>query len=354
MSAKLLIMGMLCYQSSLYGGTTNAPIVGGGPYCGVYCVQAALAALGTPADMAALMDARYVTSFNGSSAIDLIRAVRDQGADAQMFTGLSLSTLRLANQPIILHVRKAGFGNPFSHWVLFLGMEGDQARILDPPHELEQWDLGDVAAVWNGVGVVVSKEPIDRWPMLALDVVVNVLLAGAALLLVLLSRHWLLGGGHSTRLPAIGGTAVLLLSSAGLLALVWHFCLPEGFARSPTALRLVRAQHFQRSFPEVDVELIKRIARQEEPDTVLVDARFPGAFAMGHIPGAINIPVTSHVQGLKRPGFLNPAARYVVYCQSAGCEWSDLIANKLSMVGVRQIEIYRQGYREWEVVGWSP
>ena len=85
-------------------------------------------------------------------------------------------------------------------------------------------------------------------------------------------------------------------------------------------------------------------------DFVLVDALSPLSFALSHLPGAINLT----------PGWVDDRARrripyrtteIVVYCESADCDSSVLVANRLIDLGYRNVSHYADGKRDWEAAG---
>jgi len=85
-------------------------------------------------------------------------------------------------------------------------------------------------------------------------------------------------------------------------------------------------------------------------DFVLVDALSPIAFAMSHLPGAINLT----------PGWVDDRARrripdldteVIVYCESSDCDSSVAVANRLVDLGYRNILHYAEGRRDWAEAG---
>ncbi|MGA2512353.1 MAG: rhodanese-like domain-containing protein [Candidatus Limnocylindrales bacterium] len=85
------------------------------------------------------------------------------------------------------------------------------------------------------------------------------------------------------------------------------------------------------------------------PGVIVVDARYPEAYAREHLPGAINLP---HV-GLDEAttADLPCDALYVVYCWNTSCHASTRTARRLQALGFRATELHggleawrRQGY----------
>src|SRR5262249_12698420 len=83
---------------------------------------------------------------------------------------------------------------------------------------------------------------------------------------------------------------------------------------------------------------------------VLVDALSPLSYAASHLPGAINLT----------PGWVDERARrripdldteVVVYCESADCDSSISVANRLLELGYRNVRHYSGGKRDWAAAG---
>lgn len=91
------------------------------------------------------------------------------------------------------------------------------------------------------------------------------------------------------------------------------------------------------------VELEQR--QQELDDLQLVDVRNPGEFALGAVPGAVNIPVG---QLPRRLGELDPNAPTVVYC--AGGYRSSVAASLLRLHGFIDVSDLVGGYGAWTQV----
>ena len=85
------------------------------------------------------------------------------------------------------------------------------------------------------------------------------------------------------------------------------------------------------------------------PGVAIIDARIPGDYQAGHLPGAVNLPVYA---GLVERGrilsTIGPRDRVIVYCQSAECHWSYAVASDLVFRGYRGVAVYPGGWREWE------
>jgi rhodanese-related sulfurtransferase len=85
----------------------------------------------------------------------------------------------------------------------------------------------------------------------------------------------------------------------------------------------------------------------------IVDAREPGEFAAGHIPGAINLPPDAFSGGI--PDAVNQRLSrdlpMVVYCSGGNCDASKSVAMRLMDLGFAQTFVYEDGYTGWTKAG---
>lgn len=88
------------------------------------------------------------------------------------------------------------------------------------------------------------------------------------------------------------------------------------------------------------------------PETVLVDARADFFYEMGHIPGAINMPLDDHnsesLAAWKRT--LPPGATIIVYCSDSLCPMAAQLAEKMMALGLAP-KIFKPGFDAWEEMG---
>lgn len=86
-------------------------------------------------------------------------------------------------------------------------------------------------------------------------------------------------------------------------------------------------------------------------DTILLDVRTPTEFAAGHVPGAVNMPVT----GAGSEGFADQAAKldkdktYLVYCAKGGR--SPVAVGKLEKMGFKHLNDFSGGMDQWKKEG---
>lgn len=144
---------------------------------------------------------------------------------------------------------------------------------------------------------------------------------------------------------------IFIILSASLL-----FGLGRNFIFLETPLPLFRARvqpappSLVAYFNEADADLVLQMAA--DPGVALVDARLPEAFAMGHIPGAVNLPVSRFTSALLPLLPRLRAARLVIaYCGGPLCRDADDLAAGLFNAGIRDVMIYREGLKGWQQRG---
>jgi rhodanese-related sulfurtransferase len=98
-----------------------------------------------------------------------------------------------------------------------------------------------------------------------------------------------------------------------------------------------------------DVELLYR------RKMLFLDARRSAVYSDGHIAGARSFPVwesdiEARVKGLFEEG-LDQRAPVVIYCSGGNCEDSNMLAEKLYMVGFDNVLIYKEGFPDWQKRG---
>ena len=320
----------------------------GGPYCGIFAVFGALKAEGFEPQIDTLVQARYVGSELGSSIVELETAARDHGAHSLAIEGMTSASLRSSRHPIVLHVRRPGHGTTFGHWVLFLGCEGDDALILDAPHSVERMPMTELLAHWDGIGLVVSREPIAAvsyswvgWFEGAL--VLAVLLGGFALL-----KRW--AGTPRRGIVRFLGRIISLIVLAGLTALAWNLVGDEGFFTNRTAVEHVAVRYFQPKIATIAMDEVE--SEIGHPGVTIVDARYPGAYQAGHLPDAVSLPISASLT-LRRQVIADipRGNKIIVYCQSESCPWSHSIASDLALRGFRDVVVYPGGWEEWNSRG---
>lgn len=86
---------------------------------------------------------------------------------------------------------------------------------------------------------------------------------------------------------------------------------------------------------------------------IIIDARQQLEFELGHIPGALNIPIDKfEVEYTKFSDLLKQYNSIVTYCSEMSCTDSELMAQKLIDMGYTTVLVYKGGYDEWLTIGY--
>ena len=111
------------------------------------------------------------------------------------------------------------------------------------------------------------------------------------------------------------------------------------------ALSYVALEHFTKSFQfETDCWDVHDSMRKGNQDFVLVDVRGPGLFAIGHVPGAINIPHAKLIAS-KLAEFPMDTV-FVVYCAGPHCNGAHRGAIRLATLN-RPVKMMIGGITGW-------
>lgn len=76
-------------------------------------------------------------------------------------TNLDAVSLGACPYLAILHVKSSDDSPDYNHFVLFLGARHGRATIYDAPNPVREVALSELAPLWDGTAVVVSKAPVS-------------------------------------------------------------------------------------------------------------------------------------------------------------------------------------------------
>lgn len=322
-----------------------------GPYCGISCMYAVLKMAGREVEYKDLIKREYIGSYHGSSIKELQKLAEDYGLYTLPARRLTTQRLRECPCPVLLHVKKSIASKRYDHFELFLGKEGDQARVFDAPNRMETIPFRLLAPRWDGRGMLISAEPIDlagingsfrkRFILHVIGVVAAIALLRwlSKLMPRTLQMFW-----HK-RVLLSAGECMCIIVMALFIAVGYHTIRHEGLMANTQAVSLIQQGHRAEFIPKIGVGKVERLISD---GAVFVDARFSEDFDAGHLDGAMSIPVdTNEVDcGLAMAG-ITVDTHIVVYCMSSGCRFADEIAVKLVGNGFQKIAIFRGGWVEW-------
>lgn len=90
----------------------------------------------------------------------------------------------------------------------------------------------------------------------------------------------------------------------------------------------------------------------ESGSAMLIDARSPEQFLLGHLPGAINVYVDSDsiADWVERYALRDKAL--ITYCASVHCDMAERLTARLRDLGCENVKIYPGGWEEWVMEGY--
>ena len=138
--------------------------------------------------------------------------------------------------------------------------------------------------------------------------------------------------------------AGVLVVVAAVLGFIYTAATEKGlFARSPrsqAALRTAADTPSMISFAE---------ARSlfDSTSTLFVDARHEFDYKLGHVKGAINVPLAEYDEKKSALDGISRSRVIVAYCDGAGCNSSIELSVKLMKDGFTNVKIFFGGWREW-------
>lgn len=91
----------------------------------------------------------------------------------------------------------------------------------------------------------------------------------------------------------------------------------------------------------------KAVTYLQEGNAIFIDARHGYDFHLGHIPGAINIPL-GDLESLQPLIETLPRSETIItYCDGQECNSSELLARALTNEGFVHVKVFFAGWNEW-------
>jgi rhodanese-related sulfurtransferase len=100
------------------------------------------------------------------------------------------------------------------------------------------------------------------------------------------------------------------------------------------------------------VSLAETVAACTRGEALFLDAREPDFYKLGHIPGAVNLPVRQFdrvLPGLR--GRLEAAPWLIAYCDGESCKASVELTEKLFLAGIDRVSVFPGGFHQWKDSG---
>ena len=157
----------------------------------------------------------------------------------------------------------------------------------------------------------------------------------------------------------LGGVLVML--GATVIGVTVNGMRPNGLALLPSGEPVSTVQHTapadsagaDTTLAEGAISLAEMKRRFDAGTGYIIDARSPEEYAQGHISGALNIP---HDQLPKYLDTLNSQVptdgQVTIYCRGPSCDFSDLLATEIKMLGYTNVSVFSGGWEQWSLAGY--
>ncbi|MFQ5789015.1 MAG: rhodanese-like domain-containing protein [Acidobacteriota bacterium] len=136
-----------------------------------------------------------------------------------------------------------------------------------------------------------------------------------------------------------------LATAAGILN---NHVSPEGIGLTQHPLEAVSeldSSRFIRSLKDAEAKWKQGVT--------FVDARQEDFYWLGHIPGAISLPISDFETTFPKVQMVLPSSdrEIVCYCSGFGCEESTELAERLLAFGYQRVYVFEGGWPEWSDAG---
>jgi rhodanese-related sulfurtransferase len=255
---------------------------------------------------------------------------------------------------MILHVAGGDQLEDYNHWILFLGFDRGKAHIADSVDGKYSLPLAQILARWDGNAIFVSNKPIKAAHVQLPEFLIFAQYAGfafVAIVVVCSGQKYALDrvANYATRISSLWNKSCgfVAISVAGLLiGISIHAIDPSGFIANPDVISFVAAAQIESYVDRLSYDELQRMTKSSE--VIFVDARWASDYRAGHIPDAYNVPInTTSVQRRQILQEVNHNQTIIVYCQSPGCRYADIVATGLIRDGYELVVIYPGGWSEW-------
>jgi rhodanese-related sulfurtransferase len=153
----------------------------------------------------------------------------------------------------------------------------------------------------------------------------------------------------SSRLKTASREAVVILFAAIVLGFAYTLVMKKGLFLPPAAQSAAPiAGVAGASTPPVFIPLEEAIALHKAGSALFVDARHAFDFHLGHITGAINVPLAEFELSKSPLARMPKDTLIITYCDGADCNSSIELAKKLADAGFTNVKMFFGGWTEWQ------
>lgn len=141
--------------------------------------------------------------------------------------------------------------------------------------------------------------------------------------------------------------AIGIIIISGMLGIAVNVFRADGIPLVEHWQEKVFNEQLTGGLPAISVKQAKEA--YESGEALFVDARDPDFYKLGHIPGAVSLPVRNF--DLVFPNIrerLLAVPRIITYCDAPNCETSVELSEKLLFAGLARVEIFTGGIQQWK------
>ena len=323
----------------------------GGSYCGLRCLYTIMKMANKEVEFQELLKHEYIGSSKGSSFLELNKAAEDFGLYMEAVVKITSIDLKRSDYPIILHVKLSMKNQEYDHYELFLGTKDGKAMLFDPPNPVRLVPFNELAPRWDGNGLIVSADPIDFASVVA-PARRRFIVYSMVVIVFILALHWAKRLVPKKLLDSRIKLMGLSVTQAGVFAvaaliigMLYHFTNDEGLLANASATAAIQQAHAEDFIPKITERKVHKLLGNH---TVFIDARLSRDYKAGHLKGAISVPVDANdVERRQIVAGIAKDAHIVMYCQSAGCRYAEIVALKLIEDGYTDVSIFKGGWADW-------
>lgn len=139
--------------------------------------------------------------------------------------------------------------------------------------------------------------------------------------------------------------SLLILCAATLLGFAYSYVMKKGFFLQAQAPPVAAPQTI---VPPEFISYEDAAALFTAGTALFVDARHEYDYTLGHIKGAVNVPLKEFLLHTSPLANIPKEKLIITYCDGADCNSSIDLATKLSEAGFTNVKIFFGGWNEWQ------
>jgi rhodanese-related sulfurtransferase len=321
------------------------------PYCGIHAVCLAVRGMGREVEFSSFVKPKYLGTKKGSSLPELESLCSDINIYSKKFQKLTLSTLSYAEVPLILHTTSLPGSGEYNHWILCTGIQNGKAniwKIVNSQAVLEQIDMEQLAARWDGVALMVSDNRNSITKFVVAVWMDRIVILALLFLLFILIKQFQQQKIFSHTSLYFRETFIFLLIPLIIYA-GDYVLLPKSFFTDKGSIQKIQENKIITFYPIISIDLVRQQLKRRE--FVLIDVRSEFDYRSGHIQGSIHVPYFLSLTEIENrlSGITIDKPLIIVY-QPIACSRASDAFQKIQKLGYRRIYRFENGWDEWQKI----